>query len=95
MMDRLAAIYLRKSLPLQVAQEQITQKVQEVLELIRPAIQADGGDVELVAVDGSIARVRFHGACIGCPSNSMTLQDSIEKNICDHVPEVDRVVAVQ
>ncbi|MEI7656716.1 MAG: NifU family protein [Phycisphaerae bacterium] len=73
----------------------VTDRVQKVLALIRPAIQADGGDVELVEVtsDG-VVRVRFLGACIGCPSASVTLHVGIERNLCHHIPEVKRVEAV-
>jgi Fe-S cluster biogenesis protein NfuA len=71
------------------------EKVQEVINLIRPAVQADGGDIELVDVtDAGIVQVRFHGACIGCPSANMTLQMGIERNLRERVPEVTQVVAV-
>ena len=73
----------------------VRERVQEVLNLIRPAVQADGGDIELVdvAADG-VVQVRFHGACHGCPSSTMTLQHGIERNLCERVPEVTRVVPV-
>ena len=71
-------------------------RVNKVLSLIRPAVQADGGDVELVRIapDG-VAEIRLHGACVGCPSSSMTLQVGIERNLKQHVPEVKGVRAVQ
>jgi hypothetical protein len=71
-------------------------RVLEVLEAIRPAIQDDGGDVELVDVtpDGDVS-VRFKGACVGCPSSGMTLQGGIEKNLRTMVPEVRSVSAVE
>ena len=73
----------------------LRQRVQDVLDLIRPAVQGDGGDVELVDIDPQgVVQVRFHGACIGCPSSNLTLQHGIERNICDTVPEVTRVIAV-
>src|SRR3954466_14943377 len=70
-------------------------RVQAVINLIRPAVQADGGDIELVDVyaDG-LVHVRFHGACHGCPSSTMTLQDGIQRNLREKVPEVTRVVPV-
>lgn len=70
-------------------------RVQAILDLIRPAIQDDGGDVELVDIsaEGQV-RVRFHGACVGCPSSPVTLQTGIERNLREHVPEVTSVVAV-
>ena len=73
----------------------VKERVQGVLNLIRPAVQADGGDIELVdvAADG-VVQVRFHGACHGCPSSTMTLQHGIELNLRERVPEVTRVVPV-
>jgi Fe-S cluster biogenesis protein NfuA len=71
------------------------QRVGRVLNLIRPVIQADGGDLELVEVTGQgVVRIRLHGACVGCPSSSMTLQLGIERNLKEHVPEVRSVEAV-
>jgi len=70
-------------------------RVAEVIELIRPSIQADGGDIELVDVTGSVVHIRFHGACVGCPSSTMTLQMGIERNIKKYVPEITHVTPVQ
>ena len=69
--------------------------VQQVLDLIRPAVQSDGGDVELVNVtsDG-VVHVRLHGACVGCPSSAITLQTGIERSLKQRVPGVTRVVAI-
>jgi Fe-S cluster biogenesis protein NfuA len=73
----------------------VREKVQGVLNLIRPAVQADGGDIELVDVDDAgVVQVRFHGACHGCPSSMLTLQHGIERNLRERVPEVSRVVPV-
>ena len=73
----------------------VRERVQGVLNLIRPAVQADGGDIELVDVaDDGVVQVRFHGACHGCPSSSLTLQHGIERNLRERVPEVTRVVPV-
>ena len=73
----------------------VRDRVQGVINLIRPAVQADGGDIELVdvAADG-LVQIRFHGACHGCPSSNMTLHDGIQRNLRERVPEVTRVVAV-
>jgi Fe-S cluster biogenesis protein NfuA len=73
----------------------IHEKVQTVINLIRPAVQADGGDIELVDVttDG-VVQIRFHGACHGCPSSTMTLQHGIERNLREKVPEITAVVPV-
>ncbi len=71
------------------------EKVQTVLNLIRPAIQADGGDIELVKVaEDGVVSIRFHGACHGCPSSTMTLQMGIERNLIERVPEVTKVIPV-
>ncbi len=70
-------------------------RVAQVINLIRPAVQADGGDLELVEVTaGGVARVRFHGACVGCPSSAVTLQLGIERNLRAHVPEIVGVETV-
>ncbi|HYF14544.1 MAG TPA: NifU family protein [Phycisphaerales bacterium] len=74
----------------------MNERVGRVLSLIRPAVQSDGGDVELVEVlpDGTV-RIRLHGACVDCPSSQVTLQVGIERNLRAHVPEVKRVEAVR
>jgi len=73
----------------------LRKRVEAVLDLIRPAVQEDGGDVELVEVraDG-VVLVRFHGACVGCPSNDLTLRKGIERQLRDHVSGVTAVTAV-
>jgi Fe-S cluster biogenesis protein NfuA len=69
------------------------EKVAHVIDLIRPAIQDDGGDVELVDVtEQGVVKIRMLGACVGCPSSEMTLQMGIEKNLKERIPQV---VAVQ
>ncbi len=71
------------------------EKVQETLEKIRPQLQADGGDVELVGVtEDSVVQVRLQGACAGCPMSQMTLKNGIEQALKKEVPEVKSVEAV-
>lgn len=71
------------------------EKVKKVLETIRPALQADGGDVELVDVkDDGVVEVRLKGACSGCPMATLTLKRGIEKRLKDEIPEVKEVVSV-
>ncbi|MEL6739620.1 MAG: NifU family protein [Planctomycetota bacterium] len=71
------------------------ERVSKVIDRIRPAVQADGGDVEVVDVtEGGVVRIRLHGACVGCPSSTMTLRVGIERNLRQHVPEVTSVEAV-
>lgn len=65
------------------------ERANEVLALIRPAIQDDGGDVELVEItDGGIARIRLMGECVNCPSSDLTLHNGIERSLVKKVPEV-------
>jgi len=66
-------------------------RVGAVIEEIRPYLQADGGDIELVSIDQNIVYVRLMGACHGCPRAMMTLRMGVEKRIRELVPEVDRV----
>ncbi len=73
----------------------VKQRVQQVIDMVRPAIQGDGGDVELVDVDEQgVVQLRLRGACIGCPSASMTLKMGIERNLRQRVPEVSEVICV-
>lgn len=72
------------------------EKVQEALNLIRPALQADGGDVELVDVsDDGVVSVRLTGACGSCPMSTMTLKMGVERTLRDRLPEVTEVVQVR
>ena len=71
------------------SEKDLFERVDEIIERIRPAIQSDGGDIELVEVTNKgVARVRLHGACVGCPSSHMTLQMGIERNVKEKVPEI-------
>jgi len=65
-----------------------------VLEKIRPALQADGGDVELVDVEGGVVKVRLTGACGGCPMATVTLKNGIEALLKKEIPSVDQVISV-
>jgi Fe-S cluster biogenesis protein NfuA len=69
-------------------------EVEKVLDSIRPALQADGGDVELIDVDGGVVRVRLTGACNGCPMAAMTLKGGIEAALKERIPTVERVESV-
>lgn len=70
------------------------EKVQEAIDKIRPALQRDGGDVELVGVEDGVVKVRLQGACKGCPMSQMTLKNGIEKFLQKEIPEVVRVEGV-
>lgn len=74
----------------------LRERVVAVLDTLRPMLQSDGGDIELVDVEADgVVKVRLQGACVGCPSASMTLGMGIERNLKDRIPEVTRVICVQ
>ncbi len=71
------------------------EKVEAVLEKVRPMLQADGGDVELVDItDSGVVQVRLTGACKGCPMSQMTLKNGIERIVLKELPEIKAVEAV-
>jgi Fe-S cluster biogenesis protein NfuA len=70
----------------------LKDKVESALNKVRPSLQADGGDVQLIDVDDQgVVKVKLTGACGGCPMSQMTLKMGIEKILKQHVPEVTRV----
>jgi Fe-S cluster biogenesis protein NfuA len=71
------------------------ERVQEVLNRIRPALQADGGDVELVDVVDGVVQVKLVGACAGCPMSQLTLANGVERVLKEEIPEVQRVEPVR
>lgn len=78
-----------------VVDDAVRARVQKVLELIRPAVQSDGGDIEFVDItDDGVVQIRFHGACVGCPSSQVTLQVGVERNLKDYIPQVRSVQAI-
>ena len=79
------------------AENGVTQRVQEVIDHIRPLLQADGGDIELVKIDEAtgVVSVRLQGACKGCPGAAMTLKMGVERHLKERVPEVKGLVAVK
>jgi Fe-S cluster biogenesis protein NfuA len=74
--------------------ENVEAKVQKALAEIKPQIQADGGDIDLVAVENGTVKVRLRGACAGCPMSMLTLKQGVERIIKQKVPEIKRVEAV-
>ena len=70
------------------------EKVEEVLEKIRPDLIRDGGNVELVEVSDGTVKLKLVGACAGCPMSAMTLKNGIEKILKQEIPEIKAVVAV-
>ena len=79
----------------EAAAKSVKDRVQEVIDAIRPAVQMDGGDIERVGVDpDGTVQIKFYGACQGCPSSTMTLQMGIQRSLKEKVPEVTEVIAV-
>ena len=70
------------------------ETVEKALQKIRPALQADGGDIELIDVVDGVVKVRLTGACGGCPMSQMTLKMGVEKVLKQQVPEVKSVEAI-
>jgi Fe-S cluster biogenesis protein NfuA len=70
------------------------EKIEAALNTIRPSLQADGGDIELVNVNDGVVSVRLTGACHGCPMSMVTLRMGVEKLLKKEVPEMTRLVAV-
>ena len=70
------------------------EKVEAALNEIRPGLQADGGDVELVDIEDGVVKVRLKGACAGCPMSQMTLAFGIERVLKERIPEEKKVEAV-
>ena len=77
-------------------QKSLTNQVQTVLAEVRKMIQRDGGDLDLVSVDedSGLVKVRFRGACVGCPSAAMTFQNAIEQTLKQQIPQVQAVELV-
>jgi Fe-S cluster biogenesis protein NfuA len=69
------------------------EKVEAVLDKIRPSLEADGGNVELVSIEDGIVTVKLVGACAGCPMSTMTLKNGIERILKQELPEVKEVVS--
>ncbi len=76
--------------------DDIRSQVADIIRQLRPAVQSDGGDIELVDVaEDGIVTVRLLGACIGCPSAAITLKMGVEQSLKDNIPEVTKVVCVE
>lgn len=70
------------------------EKIEAVLSRIRPAVNADGGDIELIEVIGRSAKIKMVGSCAGCPSSMMTLQLGIERMLKEEIPEFEELIPV-
>ena len=73
----------------------LKEKVEEALDKVRPSLQADGGDVELVDIDeDGVVKVKLQGSCAGCPMSQMTLKMGIEKILKQNIPEIKSVESI-
>jgi Fe-S cluster biogenesis protein NfuA len=72
----------------------LRSRVEQAIERLRPALNADGGDVEIVEVSGSVVTIKMVGACCGCPMSMMTLKAGIEAAVVEAIPEITAVEAV-
>jgi Fe-S cluster biogenesis protein NfuA len=70
------------------------ENVERVLDTMRPYLMSDGGNVELVEIEGPVVKLRLQGACGSCPSSTMTLKMGIERKLCDEIPEISEVEQV-
>lgn len=77
-----------------MADKDLKSRVQEALDKIRPMLQADGGDIELVDVVGKTVKVKLKGACGCCPMSQMTLQMGVQRAVKEAVPEIENVESV-
>jgi Fe-S cluster biogenesis protein NfuA len=85
---------MSEQLPTPQARQDIRARVEQVLDSIRPYIQGDGGDIELIDVVDGIVQIRLAGACVGCMHSLMTLQAGVERLLREAVPEVKAVEAM-
>ena len=70
------------------------EKIRRAIEKIRPILQRDGGDIELVGIEGRVVKVRLEGACKGCPMSQMTIKGVVERALKNEVPEIESVKVV-
>jgi Fe-S cluster biogenesis protein NfuA len=70
------------------------EKIRQAIEKIRPILQRDGGDIELIGVEGRVVKVRLEGACKGCPMSQMTIKGVVERALKKEVPEIESVKVV-
>jgi Fe-S cluster biogenesis protein NfuA len=75
--------------------QELTTKVEEALNEIRPFLQSDGGDISLVSIENNkVVNVQLQGACVGCSVNQMTLKSGVEMTIKKYAPQIEKVVSV-
>jgi Fe-S cluster biogenesis protein NfuA len=75
-------------------EDEMKEKIEAAMKKIRPMLQRDGGDVELVEVEDGVVKVRLQGACAGCPMSQMTIKNGIERILKQEIPEIKSVESV-
>jgi Fe-S cluster biogenesis protein NfuA len=85
------SVFYEKNPKIYLGGTPMKEKVEAALNEIRPMLQQDGGDVELVDIQGGVVKVRLQGACAGCPMSQMTLRNGIERVLKERIPEVTAV----
>lgn len=95
-MDFRSRYYKSKSNPVKITMSLAltTENVETVLDELRPYLISDGGNVELVDIDGPIVKLRLNGACGSCPSSTMTLRMGIERRLREKIPEINEIEQV-
>ncbi len=76
-----------------MSEAEMEEQIKEALNEIRPALQADGGDIDYLGMEDGYVKVRLRGACSGCPSSTITLQMGVERAIRERVPEIKGVIS--
>ncbi|MDA8588770.1 NifU family protein [Flavobacteriaceae bacterium] len=75
--------------------EALNKKVQEALNEIRPFLESDGGNIELVSIIDDVVKVKLLGNCVSCSVNQMTLKNGVEMTVKKHAPEIQKVVSIE
>lgn len=73
---------------------ELVDRIEQALDEVRPFLANDGGNVSLEAIEGSVVKVRFHGACVGCKVSDFTLKGGIESTVKKYAPEIESVIAI-
>jgi Fe-S cluster biogenesis protein NfuA len=74
--------------------ESLNKKVQDALNEIRPFLESDGGNIELVSINNDVVKVKLLGNCVSCSVNQMTLKNGVEMTVKKHAPEIQKVVSI-
>jgi Fe-S cluster biogenesis protein NfuA len=90
----LGVVFNQNVMPINSKERAMEERIKKVLEMVRPALQADGGDVEFIDFNDGIVTVRLQGACGSCPMSTMTLKHGIEARMREEIPEVKSVEAL-